>query len=338
VLALAHRQNARIVEFSGTGTAVALRVSMRPLLAVVVLLAGCPAPETLEFETAVPAIDDLEYRFPCDPALLGEGCAAPTLDQAFYYQVTNLTVEGVNRGTRAIYAAVSFLFAQRAKFADQNRVRWGPTQALFREEQYTIEVERLGPGRFRYVLRAKMRDQADSEYVDLLAGETEGDGAGRFGSLGIDFEAANEFSPDAHPSRGRIALTWDSRAFAMDLGPRVVETTFDGYVAPDGRGPFNATFRYAENTDGSGSIDFSVKTDSADVGTLEEDFTGVTTWRADGSGRADAELSGGDFLGFSIEATECWDSRFRSTYYLDTADIVATHGDPTTCIPPASSR
>jgi hypothetical protein len=315
---------------------------MRLVVLLLVFVAGCPDAATSEFEAAVPTIDDVEIRFPCRPALLTDGCAPLLGDEALYYQITNRTVEGANLGARGIYTAVAFLLSARAAFAGPDRVRWGPTPAPFRpNELYTIEVERVAQGSFRYVLRAKKRGEPDSAYVDLLAGETEGIGPGRVGTIGIDFEAANAFSPEAHRSRGRIAVNWNTRDFEMDIGPRTIETTFDNYLPPDppaDRRPINATIGYTENTDGSGHIDFALKFDSADTGTLEEDLVGVTAWSTDGRGRMDGELFGGDFVGFSITATECWDMAFRSTYYIDSAGILPTSGDPTTCIPPASSR
>jgi hypothetical protein len=315
---------------------------MRSLALGLLLLAGCPDPATSEFEAAVPTIDDVEYRIPCRPALLTDGCAPLLGDEALYYTITHRTVEGANLGARAIYGAVAYLLAARAAFAGPDRVRWGPTPALLRpNELYTIEVERVAQGSFRYVLRAKRRGEPDSAYVDLLAGETEGIGPGRVGTISIDFEAAHAFSPEGHPSRGRIAVNWSTRDFAMDAGPRTVETTFDNYLPPDPapeRRPFNATIGYLEDTDGSGQVDFALKIDSADAGTLEEDLVGTTSWSVDGRGRTDGELFGGDFAGFSISATECWDAAFRSTYYMDSAGILPASGDATTCIPPASSR
>ena len=62
-----------------------------------------------------------------------------------------------------------------------------------------------------------------------------------------------------------------------------------------------------------------------------EQVTLRSRWEANGSGRADARVAGGDLGATQAIASECWGTSFQRTFYTDNASFAPTEGDPATC-------
>jgi len=53
--------------------------------------------------------------------------------------------------------------------------------------------------------------------------------------------------------------------------------------------------------------------------------------QADGAGRGDARLAGGDLGSTEAIASECWSTLFRRTFYTDNVNFQPTEGDVADC-------
>jgi hypothetical protein len=67
--------------------------------------------------------------------------------------------------------------------------------------------------------------------------------------------------------------------------------------------------------------------------TAAEDVHITSRWRADGAGRADITIAGGDLPETIelVEAVECWGSDFTRVYYSDSVNFAQAEGDATAC-------
>jgi hypothetical protein len=88
------------------------------------------------------------------------------------------------------------------------------------------------------------------------------------------------------------------------------------------------------NEDGTGILFVDAHDDVSDEkNTAKEDVQIRSRWNAQGAGRADISLSGGDVPQTygTISATECWDSTFARVYYGDSVEYAPTEGDAAAC-------
>ncbi len=72
---------------------------------------------------------------------------------------------------------------------------------------------------------------------------------------------------------------------------------------------------------------------SDEKNTAKEDVQIRSRWNAQGEGRADITLSGGDVPQTygTVSAIECWDSSFARVYYGDSVEYAPTEGDVAAC-------
>jgi hypothetical protein len=299
-------------------------------LTLPVLASGCMIQQGDEYREAVPTSSELSVAIP------GEGDSTPGAargaligERAPFYQITRDTSRVINGGLWVVGQIVEAIVRHRPTEVDGNHAVWGPWNETLSPITYVFEVERIGEGRFRYVLRGKPRAELDDAYVDLVGGETEIDHAAgvRRGWIGLDFDAANALDAGEHRETGRVLAHWDAGA-----NPRLVEAAFEDFANARGEGPVSALYRYKENHDGSGSFEFGFVADTDDPGTLAEEVVLMTRWDATGAGRGDALITGGDAGGVVIYANECWDDGFGRTFWYDNAGFIATEGDPAACV------
>ena len=58
----------------------------------------------------------------------------------------------------------------------------------------------------------------------------------------------------------------------------------------------------------------------------QEHITLRSRWLANGEGRADVRLAGGDLGHGAAIGSECWDTMFQRTYYTDSVELRADRG------------
>jgi hypothetical protein len=95
----------------------------------------------------------------------------------------------------------------------------------------------------------------------------------------------------------------------------------------------DASYAYDQTFQGEGRMDLTVVSDlNPEGGTgLSETWDVRSRWLADGSGRADVRVTGGDLGAETVTVVECWDSSFARVYY--TEDWSGTvEGDEAACV------
>lgn len=324
----------------------------RWILALAFGLAAAPgctfdlADEGSEFREAVPGANSVAVPGPGDTAgtqhgagaipergLMGTGTGT---DYAFWYEFTRNVRDGVNQVTASVLGSVWYIVNTHPTSVAKDTATWGPYTDALEPVTWRFRVTRVAPQHFEYTLDGRPKtSESDADYRVVLSG----DGWGRpsehhgDGTFVIDLDAARALDPMRHQNdSGTVTIQHDlprditTDAFAL---PRTITADVRPSATPEW-----ITFTSTANQDGTGRLDVDghVDTDPSHA-TAIEDVGVVSRWRADGAGRADITLSGGDVppsLG-TITASECWASDFTRVYYDDSASFAPTEGSTSAC-------
>jgi hypothetical protein len=132
-----------------------------------------------------------------------------------------------------------------------------------------------------------------------------GDGVGATGAAAIDYTI------DADTATGHVALD----DFAEEAG----DVLGDGVMA------------YTTTAADGGSLDFVAVVDVSDPPNGSAETMAVRSrWLADGSGRADGVITGGELGVLQFFETECWDASLSTVYFENSYDLVR-EGDEASC-------
>lgn len=225
---------------------------------------------------------------------------------------------------------------------------WGPhTPGGLEPLTYRLTAVKIAENTYTLNLEARPKaSQDEAAYVTLLDGQVQGsgqeDGRGK-GVLSLHFDNARAINPGVR-ERGNIHVSFDAMT-----EPRTVAVDFEQFAGgEDGAVPGDATYRYEEAQDASGSFLFSVL---ANVHKAQENKPGLermtlkSRWIANGEGRGDvtvegeevqAQLTEAGIAAESVQATECWGADFavvfQDTLPAELADhIRPTQGDAASC-------
>jgi hypothetical protein len=319
------------------------------------LLAGCAGPysnalfaEDAEFLAALPAEDRNTVHF--SPGSAGFEARDPIADRApapappgdgrpdlrdFTEQITT----SVNGLVLDMLSMVDLVRSQApTERADDIRT-WGPWPIdTLGDRQLLVEIVRSGLVQYDWVFRLAM--DASGPWTDIFAGThfagvsvVQGDG-----EFWWDLDALSEASGAS--TAGRMDVDYDNReghTFWLDFHGVEFEAT---------KTPWTATYWYSEtpasiddaNTAAGEPVaydgDFEYLT-TADVGSgpLLETILARTRWTADGAGRSDATVSGGD-LSEALTITQCWDSAGAVVYWVDSYGMFEVIGSVGACAYP----
>lgn len=266
--------------------------------------------------------------------LLAEAPAARA-DWAEWYAWTRGVRDGVNVVTSAILGSVYFIVHTEPTEIGADEATWGPYTDALEPATWRLRARRVADYEYDYVLEGRPKASTDeSDYVTVLSGkgygkrhELHGDGV-----FTIDLDAARQLDPLKHQNdSGTIKITHDlPREITSQVGalPRIITAE----VSPAGEQWF--TVKSTANEDHTGSLDTDafVDIDESKM-TAPEDVHILSRWRADGAGRADITIAGGDLPATIdlVEAVECWGTDFTRVYYTDSVDFAQTEGDATAC-------
>jgi hypothetical protein len=114
--------------------------------------------------------------------------------------------------------------------------------------------------------------------------------------------------------------------------------TISAELRPQGDAWIDITSVAKEDETGTLAVNAHADTDDSKMTKLE-DVTVNSQWRADGAGRADVTVSGGDLPTTIsvVDATECWGTDFARVYYQDSVGFEQTYGDASACVYTQSS-
>jgi len=250
-------------------------------------------------------------------------------DWATFYLFTASTTEDINRLVGTVLLWVDTITHDyRPTWVDRSRdsATWGPWSTALDPVETLLWIDRdAETGVTAWGFDQWPRDATQDDAATVILGEVDA-GATREVSTGrftIDFDTIHALDP-TEETTGFFAVDYD-----------IGEDGVSGTASFERFGPeaIDASYAYAQTFDGEGRMDLTVVSDLNPGGGagLDETWDVRSRWLANGSGRADVRVTGGDLGGDTITVIECWDTSFARVYY--TEDWSGTvEGDPAACV------
>lgn len=260
-------------------------------------------------------------------------------DYAKWYGFTRAVRGGVNLVTASVLGSVWTIVRLEPSAVADGEATWGPYTDALEPVTYRFRVTRVARAEYDYVLEGRPKSsQSDADYRPVLTGH----GYGKLhekhgqGDFLIDSSAARELDPPAHEGDSGTVHVVHDLPRDIDSGGSGLPRTITATVEPDptlNRESYSVVSK--AELDGTGSLHVDAKTDVDDSkATLLEDVSVDSRFRADGAGRADIVISGGDIPADPgrVSAVECWGADFMRSYYSDTLDFEPEQGDASACV------
>lgn len=292
-------------------------------------LLACGGPDDSTFgDDIIPTEDQLRVNMP----IASNAAKSPDDPEAWahYYDVTRNVTESVN-GVITVVLGVTWgvVATQAPSWTDEAEMEalWGPYKdsgldpvsvgawvKRAEDESYTWSLFMVPNG-----------GTVEADAVAFVAGEVEA-GATREAATGkfiIDFTAANALDPS-----NNLVGTFATE-YSYD------ETGVSALVATDDYGfenlpKYDAVYDYDEDFEGAGEMDLAYLADLNLSGT-DEIVTLKSRWQADGVGRGDGQILGGDLGIENVSASECWGTDFLTSYWVDNAELYDQVGEESAC-------
>jgi len=304
-----------------------------------------------EYREAVPQREAVVVAGPesdpaADPSAPGAGTQAsgPSSHTPYakWYGFTRVVRGGVNLVTAAVLGSAWAIVHTEPSSVQDGEATWGPYTDALEPVTYRFRVTRVAEAEYDYTLEGRPKlATSDDAYRTVLKGHGYGKRHAQHGEgdFTIDLSAAKALDPFAHQNdSGSVHVT---HHLPHDIGsgggalPRSItaEVTPDPAVNPES---FSVTSN--ANLDGTGSLHVAAHADVDDTKlTKLEDISIDSRWRADGAGRADIVIAGGDVPADPgmVSAVECWGADFMRSYYSDSIDLEPSEGQASACVYPA---
>ena len=242
-------------------------------------------------------------------------------DIATWYVATRGVTTTLNGGTAYVLILVHTIVLFPPTSHEGDTYVWGPHHEPLDPAEWRLTVTELVDGTYDWKLDGHSLTEANASFETIIAGNAHGDGTGDFN---LDFDAAERVNPIDNDGRGVIAVDYDVPERSLDM---TIDTVEDVDGTPT---DVHFEYAYAEGSDRSGDMVFTILADSADPGTAKEEATLRSRWLSTGAGRADVRLRSGD-LDVEVTASECWNTMFRRTFYSDSATWLPTEGGVSAC-------
>jgi hypothetical protein len=270
-----------------------------------------------DLQRAIPTADQVKIELPQNQQrMLGE--------IADYYRVTRDVTRTLNGGTAWVLILIHAIVQYPVTSTNGNVYTWGPWSDALDPAEYRLDVTDNGDGTYDYILSGRNKTVAGSAFETVIDGHadtTPGHLQGN-GDFKVDFDAGKRVNPiDSGDAKGNVVVQYDLAARHLDMVA----------MAPDANGN-PAMFEYAYNKalDGGGDMAFNVTADGGGTA-LPENIVIRSRWQADGAGRGDARLAGGDLGAAQAIASECWNGLFRRVFYTDNVNWQPTEGVVSDC-------
>ncbi|MCK6528726.1 hypothetical protein L6R50_14590 [Myxococcota bacterium] len=203
----------------------------------------------------------------------------------------------------------------------------GPTTEYF-------FAERHPDGTYSYALMEAARaDEDDGDaYVGIVAGKVLG-GSGvedSFGWFAVDFTAAASMDP-TRETVGQAVFAYDfTGTYTAEWGGGpLVMSVLDDVSEVEGEGA-SGTYAYYRRPDGAGVLDLRVQEDIG-ASASEELWEIRSRWTADGAGRSDGRIAGGDLGATVVTLHDCWAETFTTVWYEDDSGWNEPAGSESAC-------
>ena len=297
-----------------------MRPSILPILALSVMTAACE-PE------ADPFLDVL----PDERLLVEQNADASQLmrslgDPSHYAVLTANLIDESNAWIGEVLAMVDAITDFPPTFADdsQSTVLWGPW--LDNGTYGQLWVQEQDDGSYVWAIEVRPEDSADDAWTPVLGGEvdagaTDTASTGRFG---IDLTAIS--AADGGDTTGQLAVDYALRESGATT------TVYVGELSEGDAIPADAATHFDYDEGVGGTMDVIIHADVSEPSNGSEETAIIRTrWTADGEGRGDAYLTGGDLGGLTYTETECWGGSQGVVFYQNNF-LLEMEGEESACV------
>lgn len=288
-------------------------------------------PETGQGDRSATSVGDTRRALADGPAARGP--------YARWYAFTRVVRGGVNGVTAAVLGSVWAVVHSEPSSIENGEATWGPYTEALEPVTYRFRVTRVDDGVYDYVLEGRPKTASEGgEYLAVLTGRGYGKRHDKHGEgdFTIDLNTARRLDPFAHADDSGSVRIVHQLPRDITSGGDALPRTLVAEVKPDPAvNPESFSVTSTANEDGTGSLRVDAVGDVDDSKATElEDIMVDSRWRADGAGRADIDIAGGDVPAEPgvVTAVECWGADFMRSYYSDSLDIEPVEGDASACV------
>jgi hypothetical protein len=258
---------------------------------------------------------------------------------AKWYGFTRVVRGGVNLVTAAVLGSVWAIVHTEPTVVQDGEATWGPYTDSLEPVTYRFRVTRIAKAEYNYVLEGRPKaSHADGDYRQVLVGHGYGKRHTEHGEgdFTIDLSAAHDLDPFSHEHDSGTVHIVHHLPHDVGDGGGALPRSILAEVTPDpsvNRESFSVTSD--ANLDGTGSLHVVASADVDDTKLTQlEDIVVDSRFRADGAGRADIVISGGDIPADpgSVNAVECWGADFVRSYYADSIEFQPSEGEASACV------
>jgi len=297
------------------------------LISTAALAIGCVQDPSTTVGSAIPRAQDVRVNLPEN-----DGAAQAALGElSEYYALTRGISAEFNAGAAFVLILVHAIVQHPATTIDGTTYTWGPYSEPLAPAEWRLVVTDNLDGSYAWSLDGRSKIAGATEFDTAIAGlAIEGADPHRgSGNFALDFDVLKALDPIEHADSngGMVEVTYDLE----NRDGTQASLTMHIEAANDAGEPIVADYLYAENEDRSGDFQFSLPVDVNEDGSALEDVVLRSRWLADGSGRGDARVTGGDAGAEVVEASQCWDTSFRTVYEVSTHDFMPESGDAGQC-------
>jgi hypothetical protein len=288
-------------------------------------------PESGAGDTSAASVGDTRGALALRP-----GAAA---DYAKWYGFTRSVTTGVNVVTAAVLGAVWTVVHTEPTSIEDGTATWGPYTEALKPVTYRFRVTRVDQGIYDYVLEGRPKtSNDDGEYRAVLTGHGYGKrhelhGQGEFT---IDLDTARDLDPFEHRDDSGTVRLVHHLPHDISSGGDALPRTLIAEVKPNPAvNPESFSVESSANEDGTGTLHVDAHGDLDETKLTQlEDIVVDSRWRADGAGRADIAIAGGDVPQDPglITAVECWGADFTRSYYSDSVGFEPSEGEASACV------
>lgn len=270
------------------------------------LLTACGARDNADFRDVLPD-ERLLVNLP-------EDNAARVGEWSEMYVFTAEVTHGVNGIVGFVLLLVDGVTQYPPSSRAGNTAVWGPFEGdALTAVETQLWVTRNDDGSYTWAFDQRPKNDEAAAWVTVVAGE-------------VDPGATRE------ASRGRFTIDWTTMATMdptvdaaglfhadYDIGVDGVSGTVElDDVSWNGGESGDALYSYAQLYGGEGTMDLSVTADFEGSESGADELLVVRSrWLADGQGRGDAYVTGGDLGELVGTVSECWSDHFTTVYYVD---------------------
>ena len=300
-------------------------MTTRQLLPLFLVLGGCFQGSDL---SEVLPDERIQVNLPMDEGTTAKGLAKDEIEWSTWYLFTASTTENINAMIASVLFWVDTVTTNhRPSYVDRdtNQAEWGPwSTALDPVEtmlwvDYDIDNDAHAWGFDQWPRDAEREDATTVIIGEVDPGATREISSGRFD---VDFNTINELDP-TETTTGLFQVEYDIHESGVTA--QAIFTDF-------GEDQLDATYAYDQLFEGDGMMDLVLTADvNPESGTaLEESWYTRSRWKADGSGRVDIRVTGGDLGELVANISECWSNGFEQVWYSESLTGIET-GDASLC-------